>query len=69
MIRALRIREANKNNKNMRNSGARGGWEGPTPRLHAPPAGPTPARTRIWRFFCGFFYFAKAANPAKTPGF
>ena len=49
--------------KKMLNSGARGGGAGPTPRLHAPPAGPAPARTRIWRFFV----LRKPQIPQKRP--
>ena len=46
------------------NSGARRGGASPTPRLHAPPAGPAPARTRIWRFF----FLRKRQIPKKRPG-
>ena len=55
--------EQQKKNKKTPNSGARGGGAGPTPRLHAPPAGPALARTRIRFFFC--FLFRKRQIPQK----
>ena len=46
--------------KKKPNSGAREGGAGLTPRRHAPPAGPAPARTRIWLPF--FSYLQKPKN-------